>query len=181
MTRPMLWIRATLRQRRHHRAFRIGPPVWDDAQVTWLEQVVAGIAALEGPPAPSTADENTSAPPPELDGKVLADAATNLWNAGKKLERAEGRESRQARRYLSNTRDALSAAGLVIQDHDGAPFHHGQSLEAVHIEPVPGLDSEIVRRTVRPSVYFRNHRIQMGQVHVDVPAARGPGGEENHA
>jgi hypothetical protein len=165
---PLARLRATLRQRRHHRAFRIGTPRWDDVQLAWLEQVAA--AQPDGGP-----------PPTALADAALADAATNLWRAGKKLDSGEDRLTRQARRFLRNSHDALHTAGLVIQDHDGAAFHPGQSLEAVIIQPDPELASEIVLETVRPSVYLRDRRIQMGQVIVGTPVVREPDGRNTHA
>lgn len=40
---------------------------------------------------------------------------------------------------------------------------------------------ETVLEAVRPSVYFRDRRIQLGQVIVGRPALRAPTGEEDHA
>ncbi|MGI9004289.1 MAG: hypothetical protein ACR2GH_22000 [Pseudonocardia sp.] len=178
MSGPMSQIRAGLRQRRHHRAFRISAPTWDDAQIERLEQTLAGFAGLDRPPEP---EPEAPPPAPDLDDAALVDAATNLWRAQKKLEQIEGRPSRQAHRYLRNSHDALTKAGLVIQDHDGDAFHPGQSLEAVIVQPDPALTAAVVLETVRPSVYLRERRIQMGQVIVGIPAERELGGEDRHA
>ncbi|MDQ3153009.1 MAG: hypothetical protein M3R63_15295 [Actinomycetota bacterium] len=182
MTGPLSGIRHALRQRRHHRAFRIAPPMWDEAQQTRLEQVIADLVAVMEPVEPEREPER--APAPALDEKALADAATNLWRAQQQLTRVDGRlskEIRQAGRYLRTGNDVLAKAGLVVQDHDGDAFHPGLSLEVLVYEDDPSSSTETVLETVRPSVYFGDHRIQMGQVIVSRPARREHIGEDTHA
>ncbi|WP_157251322.1 hypothetical protein [Nonomuraea typhae] len=157
------WVRAELRQRRHHRAFRIGPPGWDGGRRATLQSMLAGL---------DTADDALS----HLGEKALADAVTNLWSARRKLSqpRADGRrptqEAKQAGRYLRNSGEAFAEAGLVVQDHDGDAFHPGRSLEVLVFEDDPALTTETVLETVRPSIYLHDRRIQMGQVIVGRPA-----------
>lgn len=177
MTGPVSRLREALRQRRHHRAFRI-PPAWDVAQRARLEQLIASLAAAD--------DEVRQAGEPafELGERALADAATNLWRAQRRLEQEHGRpsaEARQAGRYLRNSHDALREAGLVVQDHDGDAFHPGLSLEVLVFEDDPALATEVVLETVKPSIYLRDHRIQMGVVIVGRPAGRKNTGEDTHA
>jgi hypothetical protein len=113
----------------------------------------------------------------------LADAATNLWRARKRLVREESRGARQVGRYLLASQEALDAAGVVVQDHDGDDYHPGLSLEVLVFQDEPELKTEKVLETVRPSVYLGDQRIQMGQVIVGCPL--GPGntssGEDNRA
>ncbi|HEY6425448.1 MAG TPA: hypothetical protein VIY28_19835 [Pseudonocardiaceae bacterium] len=161
-------IRAALRQRRHHRAFRIAAPVWDDARLDHLLTSLAG----------------TDEPPNVVDEAALADAATNLWRARKKLGRCDGPASTQARqagRYLRSSHDALALAGLIVQDHDGAEFDSGLSLEVLVFQDDPALTTEVVLETVRPSVYFRGRPILMGQVIVGCPAQHKQTVEDHHA
>lgn len=177
MRRRLVSLRYDMRQRRYRREFRIAPPAWDEEQLGQLERVLAALPARSDPvDSADSADPDT-----ELDVSALCDAATNLWRAHKRLEGSDERLSRQARRYLVNTRDALTDAGLVIQDHDGAKFHPGQALEAVIVQPDPELTVPVVIETVRPSVYFQERQIQMGQVIVGVPGDREPGGVDQHA
>ncbi|MFD5827534.1 hypothetical protein [Lentzea sp. NPDC060358] len=139
-------------QRRYHREFRIAAPRWP---------APVSLAALVG-----------HADVPALGEKDLADAATNLWRAQRRLSRLLEENSREAKRvdrYLQATRRALDEAGLLVQDHDGTKFHPGLSLEVLTMQPVPALRHEVVLETVRPSVYLAGHRIQMGQVIVGYP------------
>jgi hypothetical protein len=156
--RRLAGIRAQLRQRRHHREFRITAPPADE--VLW-EQLAAVPADVVEEPAV-----------PQLDEKLLADAATNLWRAQRRLARDGGpatARDRQAGRYLLTCREALTDAGMVIQDHDGDAFHPGRSIEVLTFQADPALAGEIVLETVRPTIYLRERRIQTGQVIVAGP------------
>ena len=109
---------------------------------------------------------------PQLDEKLLADAATNLWRAQRRLARDGGTSTardRQAGRYLRTCREALTDAGMVIQDHDGDAFHPGRSIEVLTFQEDPALAGEVVLETVRPTIYLRDRRIQTGQVIVAGP------------
>jgi hypothetical protein len=138
---------AEMRQLRYRKAFRI-----DDQ-------------ALDLP------EETPSPPPakPPLDDRSLAEAATNLWRAQRRLARGDGPRDRQAGRYLLTCREVLTDAGLVVQDHDGDPYHPGRSLEVLAFQDEPGLTAEVVVETVRPTIYLLDRRIQTGQVIVAGP------------
>jgi hypothetical protein len=154
-------LRAEMRQRRHHRAFRIAPPE-DGLLREQLERLLAEVR------------EPVQEPKPELDEKLLADAATNLWRAQRRLAR-DGQLSakdRQTGRYLVTCRDALTDAGMVIQDHDGDAFHPGRSIEVLVFQEDPAMAGEVVLETVRPTIYLHDRRIQMGQVIVGGPPSQ---------
>lgn len=158
-------LRAESRQRRHHRAFRIPPPVADDGLRGQLERLLAGIR-----------EPVRDAGPRPLDDKLLADAGTYLWRAQRRLAR-DGEPStardRQAGRLLTTCRDALTDAGMVIQDHDGDTFHAGRSIEVLVFETDPARSAEVVVETVRPTIYLHDRRVQMGQVIVAGPPPDG--------
>lgn len=203
-------LRENLKQRRHHRAFRIAPLPWDEPSREELERLLASVteatavvesessasASAEGVGARAragagpgadgvagsvSADEPTgsdgsgeSADPVgvPLDAKALADAATNLWRAQRRLNRqgeAATSRSRQTSRYLRSCREALDEAGLLVQEHEGDAFHTGLSLEALTFQDDPSLTAETVLETIRPTIYLNGRRIQMGQVIVGCP------------
>jgi hypothetical protein len=163
-------LREELRQRRQRRAFRIGEPHWTEEQCVELESFVQAVTAL---PEAETEEESVA-------DKALAEAATNLWRAQRKLASSDpSTQSRQAGRYLRTCREALTDAGLVVQDHEGDAFHPGRSLEVLVFEEDPKLTVETVLETVRPSIYYRDRRIQMGQVIVGRPSITDQRG--NHA
>jgi hypothetical protein len=145
-------LRAELRQRRHRPEFRIPA----DSQLrARLARLLAEVP--DGPP---------------MDERLLADAATNLWRAQRRLARDDGRPTardRQTSRYLTTCRDALTEAGVIIQDHEGDSFNSGRSIEVLVFQEDPELAGEVVIETVRPTIYLHDRRIQMGQVIVGGP------------
>ncbi|TDD54110.1 hypothetical protein E1286_06310 [Nonomuraea terrae] len=162
-------MREDLRQRRHHRSFRIPPPDWDEELVEHVERLLATIVPPEEPPPP-------------LDEKALAAAATSLWRAERRLTKQDDdspAKSRQAGRFVRTTRTALAEAGLVVQDHDGEQFHPGRALEVLLFQEDPSLDTETVLETVQPSIYLNDRHIQMGQVIVGCPPQPSSGPDDH--
>ncbi|WP_245685521.1 hypothetical protein [Streptomyces yerevanensis] len=164
-------LRTALGQLKHPPEFRVPPPFLDPAQADWAASVLAEVEAAE------TLAEQAAGTPGIPDGAgsdALLGAALGIWRALRKLDQGAGplsaAELRQVRRQVHASRQALADDGLEIQEHDGAPFDSGLSLEVLVFEEQPGLTREVVLETVRPSVYFRGERIQMGQVIVGRPA-----------
>ena len=148
----------------------------------------AGTAGAAGPEGPAGAagigtggtarNDAADAEPPG--SGALVGAATGIWRALRKLDQGPGSLSpadlRQIRLQVRASRQALADDGLEIQEHDGEPFDSGLSLEALVFQDDAELTREVVLETVRPSVYFRGRRIQMGQVIVGRPP-QSPGAE----
>jgi hypothetical protein len=158
--------------------------------------------AVPRPPTPRRAAAEEAGTPSDAS---LVDLATSLWRLGKKLaESAESAESagsadsadsagsssesngpgpgrasaaarRKETRHLTAALDALAAAGVRAQDHDGTDFDLGLALEVLAYQPLPHATRETVHETLRPSVFRDGRRIQMGQVIV----AR-PEGDQDH-
>ncbi|KUL24360.1 hypothetical protein [Streptomyces regalis] len=160
-------VHAALGQLRHPPEFRIPRPPLEPAQADWVAAVLAEVEAAE-------ALAERARTPQGAGTDALLGAAIGIWRALRKLDQSAGTLSaadlRQVRRQVHASRQALADDGLEIQEHDGLPFDSGQSLEALVFQDEPGLDREVVLETVRPSVYFRGERIQMGQVVVGRPA-----------
>lgn len=190
---------AALGQWRQPPEFRVPPPLLDPAQAAWVADVLeeveaaealaaaaaaqsADTAGAEGPAAIGTGGTaRTDAADAEPPGSgALVGAATGIWRALRKLDQGPGSLSpadlRQIRLQVRASRQALADDGLEIQEHDGEPFDSGLSLEALVFQDDAELTREVVLETVRPSVYFRGRRIQMGQVIVGRPP-QSPGAE----
>ncbi|MFD2465939.1 hypothetical protein [Amycolatopsis silviterrae] len=150
------------RQRKQHKEFRIAEPGLREEDRARLRDLLDQLSAVL-----TTKDSG-----PPLSESDLAEAATALWRARRKLAGVEDRVARQAGRFLSASQDALDAAGVLVQDHDRIPFGSGMALEVLLFQDEPDLDVERVVETVRPSIYLTGRRIQMGQVIVGRPAAR---------
>ncbi|GAB2657061.1 hypothetical protein [Kribbella swartbergensis] len=161
------------RQWLQHKAFRIPEPRWSADQRAEIERYLDELAAAASVAVPQD---------PPSDDKALAEAATNLWRAQRKL--AQGKQEaqgRQAARYLRTCVEALAEAGLTLQDHDGEPFHSGRSVEVLLYSEDPGVTAETVTETVRPAVYHHDRRIQIAQVIVAVPIAPVADPKDSHA
>lgn len=177
--------RTERRQRRHHEPFRIAEPEWSATErirlAGLLDDVHAAIAAAQQ----STQDIRPPQPAgPVLREKDLAEAATNLWRAQRRITKfadESPKEAKRVGRLLVATNDALRQAGVMIQEHDGDEYHPGMSLEVLAYQEDPALRVEVVQETVRPSVYLSDKRIQMGQVIVGSPAAQETGEEDASA
>lgn len=168
MSRWLAAMRADLRQRHHRRAFRIGPPVLDERLRARLDRLLAEVAK------PAAPDRE---PADELDHKAVVDAVTALWRAQRKLAQDGERMTRyavQADRYLTTCRDELAKAEIVVQGHDGDPYHPGRALDVQDYQDSPDVDVETVLLTARPSVYIRGRLVQMGQVIVGRPVGAQP-------
>jgi len=169
----MSWVK--VRQWRQHKAFRIEEPRWSAEQCADIERYLDELADNTPPQLPAE-DAVPS------DDKALAEAATNLWRAQRKL--AQGKQEaqgKQAARYLRTCAEALAEAGLTLQDHDGEPFHSGRSVEVLLYSEDPEATAETVTETVRPAVYHHDRRIQSAQVIVAVPIAPVADPKDTHA
>ena len=161
-------LRATLRQLRHPREFRIAPPALSAADAEALEKIVELLKTPPPTPAASAHVEKPVVPPAFVTG-----VATNLWRLRQKMV-APGSdrpldEMRRAFRHLQSAWDVLADAGVEIQDHTGAAFDIGQSLHVIAYQPTPGLSDEQVIETIKPSVYYGGRMVQMGEVIVGTP------------
>jgi hypothetical protein len=153
-------VRAALRQRRFPRVLRIAvvdPPEGLDDLVEALRRTSERLAE------PAEPADGTS-----LDDRTLADLATALWRARRRMV-VPGTDDprpdqRQAFRHVQSTWDVLAGAEVTVQDHDGSRFESGLALDVLAFQPTPGLAGEQVVETVRPSVYVRGRPIQRGQV-----------------
>lgn len=146
-----------LRQRGHHAAFRIEPPIWDEAQRRQLARLLDQLGSVD--------------PTPALDEGALVAVGNGLWQAKAKLGRStdDPKRTKQVNRHLGNTEKALVSLGLVVQDHTGDRYHSGMSLEVIAMVDDANVAEETVVETIRPSIYLTGRTLQLGQVVVAFP------------
>ncbi len=140
----------------------------------WLESN-RRVPTPEPPPEP--------APPPAVTSgedeffqqqmKTMADACTGLWRLRGRLTQP-GTNSplpgvERAYRHFESVWDVLAGAGFKIMDHTGDPFDAGMSLKVISYEPTPGAEREQVLETIKPSIFYKTHCIQTGEVIVALP------------
>jgi len=104
---------------------------------------------------------------------IWADMANALWALEQKTrdpnttERRD--EFRPIARHIDRLAECLVEMGIEIQSHTNRVFDSGQSLEVVAFQPTAGITKEVVIETIRPTVYLKGHRLQIGQVIVATP------------
>lgn len=108
--------------------------------------------------------------------KTVATVATNTWRAKIKMvdpETGEAREEmKRVYRHIEAIFDALKQAGVETIDPTGKAYNSGMALKVVSLEQMPGISKEEIKETVKPSVTWQGHLIQMGEVIVGTPEAR---------
>jgi hypothetical protein len=89
---------------------------------------------------------------------------------------------RRAYRHLESTWDALAQAGVQIRDHTGEPVPEGgiYALKTIAFQPTPGLSRETAIETIKPTIYYKDQMIQMGEVIIGTPEQPGNPTEPSH-
>jgi hypothetical protein len=153
-----------VRQLRFPREFRIAPVPWPCE----LELLLKSIG--ESGEAPESADQTEFV---EKQCHLLADIGTGLWRLKQKMLKPGGDqpldEMRRPYRHVESVWDALIQGGVEIKDHTDTLFDDGMAVKVVSFQPMPGLGRDIIIETIKPTIYFKEKHIQMGEVIVGRP------------
>ncbi|MBD0370241.1 MAG: hypothetical protein ICV60_05350 [Pyrinomonadaceae bacterium] len=107
--------------------------------------------------------------------KLLAEVGTGLWRLRRSMTLSAtselSEELQRASRHLEAVINVLAEGGIQIRDHTGEAVPEGgiYALKTVAFEQTPGLSSEQVIETIKPTIYFQERMIQMGEVVVGTP------------
>jgi hypothetical protein len=111
---------------------------------------------------------------PENVIKAMAVIATNAWKAkARMLDPASGEvrdDMKRVYRHIEAIFQAFGDMGLEIKDHTGDPFDYGLPLHVVTTQPTPGLTTERVLETIKPTIYWQRQVLQRGEVVIATPA-----------
>ncbi len=102
---------------------------------------------------------------------MAADVGTLVWRVQQRLA-TTGEHTKQLQRLsrdIERTQDALTQGGIEIKDHTGGDYDGGMALRVITSQPVPSLARRQIIETLRPTIYYRDRIIQMGEVVVGVP------------
>lgn len=106
--------------------------------------------------------------------KGMADIATNIWKAkAKMLDGASGEvrdEMKRVFRHIEGVLETLHEMGLEVKDHTGDAFDYGLPLKVITTQPTQGITRENVIETIKPTIYWQQQIIQMGEVVIATPA-----------
>jgi len=104
----------------------------------------------------------------------LASIANNAWKAKTKMldnTTGEAREEmKRVYRHVEGILESLREMKIEIKDHTGDAFDYGLPLKVVTTQPTAGITKEKVIETIKPTVYWHNQIIQMGEVVIATPA-----------
>ena len=161
--------------------FRIPSSSWSDDRLAVLEFIRVNKAS--GP-----AKRPPKAVEPIAEGEIasfLADVATGLWRMRRKMVDAESGEPledmRRVFRHMESIGDAMTQAGVTIQDPVGKVFDSGMSIKVIAFQPTPGVGRETIIETIKPAIYYKDKMVQMGEVIVGTPEElKGRAGDAKH-
>ena len=105
--------------------------------------------------------------------KAFATIATNAWRAKiKMVDSGTGEtkeEMKRVYRHIEAIVEALKQIDVKTIDPVGLAYDSGMALKVVTFESTPGLSSEEIKETIRPSVAWQGQLIQIGEVIVGTP------------
>ena len=102
---------------------------------------------------------------------MAVDVGTLVWRVQRRLS-AIGqlpKELNRVSRDLESTWNALAQGGVEIKDHTGQDYVAGMALKVVTSQPVTSLTKKQIIETLKPTIYYKDRIIQMGEVIVGVP------------
>jgi hypothetical protein len=146
-----------------------------------MENVVQGLLDIQVQPEEDQVNKEATFSPVPLEEKkfyisqmrLLADIGTGLWRLRQRMVSPDTdqpmEEMRRAYRFFASVWDTLHDAGVTIQDHTHTPYDPHLALKVLTYEPTPGVTREQVLETIKPSVYYRQRCIQMGEIIVAIP------------
>jgi hypothetical protein len=159
-------MRARMRQLTYPKEFRVPEIPWPEEP----DEVLTGLAT-----AVSALEQKREGDGFELPGDFLAVLGTNLWRLRSKMLKPGTSEPldemRVAHYYLESLWQAFRDAGGEIVDETGRPFVSGTSVKVISFEPLEGIERPVVTETMRPTIYFRDRRIQKGEIIVGTPSS----------
>jgi hypothetical protein len=124
--------------------------------------------------ASSAASPRSSTPEDDARlGSFFAELGTSLWRARQNMVDPATKEPlaemRRPYRHLDRAWDALATQQVEVHDLTGRRFDSGMALKVIAFQPTPDVTEETIMETIKPTVYFRNRQVQMGEVIVATP------------
>ena len=102
---------------------------------------------------------------------MAADVGTLVWRIQARLATTGelSKPLQKLSRDVERTWDALTQGGIEIKDHTGGDYEGGMALRVITSQPVSGLARRQIIETLKPTIYYKDRIIQMGEVVVGVP------------
>lgn len=109
---------------------------------------------------------------------MAVDVGTLVWRIQRRLSDISELPAnlRRVSRDLEATWDALTQSGIEIKDHNNQEYHPGMALRVITSQPVASLTRQQIIETLKPTIYYKDKILQMGEVIVGVPEGTGASG-----
>jgi hypothetical protein len=106
--------------------------------------------------------------------KALAIIATNTWRAERRILNPETREPKEGMQLIHRDINAIREVlekqlGLEIKDPIGQTYDSGSALNVVASEPMAGINKDIIKETIKPTILWNGQFLQIGEVIVGTP------------
>lgn len=131
------------------------------------------------PPNPEAISQQGKAKCKEYDCEIhklvrlIADIATSIWRMNNKFSAVNiddmPDEIKKACRHVEAARDTLSSAKVKVLDHTNKKYVAGMALNVIAFQPSSSVHIEMISETIRPSIFYNDKLIQMGEVIVKTP------------
>ncbi len=147
----------SLLQYRYPKEFRIEIPAWPAKLLENTETITNLLQPRRG-------NGNEFFP-------ILKEVCNGLWRIRGRLEKLDvpPKEIRGAKRFLESTWDSLTQSGVEIHNHTGETITGGEALRIISFEHSDQVTCDQVIETVKPTIYYKDKMIQMGEVIVGQP------------
>lgn len=131
------------------------------------------------PPNLQTVSQQKEAKCKEYDCEVhklvglVADIATGIWRMKNKFSAVKfddmPDEIKKAYRHVESTWDAISSAKVEVRDQTNEKYVAGMALKVIAFQPSSSVHIEMISETIKPSIFYNDKLIQMGEVIVKTP------------
>ena len=132
-----------------------------------------------GPPNSQTASQQKGAKCKEYDCEVhklvglIADIATGIWRMKKKFSAVKiddmQDDIKKAYRHVESTWDTLYSANVKVRNHTNEKYVDGMALKVIAFQPSSLVNIKTITETIKPSIFYKDKLIQMGEVIVETP------------
>ncbi len=152
-----------LRQLSYPKSFRIDDRGWPDLS----ELLVILSNLLDGRAKQPVHDDNKQGNLLKLVGEI----GTIIWRLQKRAtaEIEPPEKIRRVSRDIESASDILCQGDIEITDHTGQIYDGGMGLRVIAYQPIPGLSRAKIIETIRPTIYYKNKIIRVGEVIVGTP------------
>jgi hypothetical protein len=153
-----------LKQLHYPREFRIENPKWPDFSKELNESINRLLLEPPEPQYDSKQDDHLLA--------LIVDIGTVIWRLKRRTTQQENEVPEKLRRIsrdLESASDMLKQSRIELKDHTGQLYDTGMALRVIAFQPTAGIARERIIETIKPTIYYKDKIVHIGEVIVGVP------------